>query len=395
MFVLGEIGPPAVAAVEPLCKQLLAAWRNKRRWNSAAATALVLIGDERAVPVLATAANEENPWDAALNEWLQVYFDDRGREARGAVPVLLGMLNAPVFKNNRIWILAWIRWFHSPGGPISRDLSGLQRCLHDSDQKICRLAALAAGWLGMEARSLLSDVLEAQAAGRLSKPDYPFDEIVSGLQGNAAPLAEWIKSDEKGYSRPGWRDHHQWRGWAPEEGTGTFTSVVPHLLRVVLLGSEDDQARALHSMATIGPDAAPAVPLLLELLRRATTAARCDDLVNVLGAIGPQANEAVPAIAELLLERQPVGDWESAKHALKTLKRIGSPQAVAALIQALDKPDLYGQRYWIVGALGGLGEKAAAALPKLKELSRLPDDGRGELEAIAKAIERIDRSRDE
>ncbi len=392
-MVLGEIGPPAVAAVDLLCKQLLAEWR-KERWDRDAATALVLIGDERAVPVLATAANEEAPWEA-LNEWIQVYFDDRGREASSAIPVLMRMLNEPVFRYNRYYILSWIRGYHPAGSRVPEDLSGLQRCLRDSNEEICSKAALAAGWFGKAADSLLPDVLEAHAAGRLLKPEYPVDAIIVALRGNPEPLSEWIRAEENRFSRGGFRDYRIWRRWALKEGTGEYVKVVPQLLRVVLQGSEQDQLRALHSLAAIGPDAAPAVPLLLDLLRRAKTPAMCDALAELLGAIGPEAEEAVPVLAELLLERHPAGDWKSTNYALCALKNIRSPKAIATLIQALGRTDPYQVRYDAAGVLGDLGKKAVAALPMLEELLRSPDHPWYGAETVSKAIQRIKRSRDE
>jgi HEAT repeat protein len=392
-FVLGEIGPPAAPALEPLCEQLLAAWREDQ-WDHAVATALVLIGDERAVPVLASAAKPLAADGHCLNQWIQVGFDDRGEEASGAVPVLMAMLDAPPFEDNRYYILCWIRNFHAPGDPVPENISGLQRALYDSRPEICGEAALTAGCLGKAVGRLLPDVLAAHAAGRLPESDCPFAEIIAGLQGNPTPLVEWRKERNKHFRRMyQWREHHRWEHWAPKQGTGTFAKAVPPLLRVVLQGSEEEKSRALHALAAIGPDVAPSVPLLVELLRRAETAAMCDDLADVLGAIGPEAEEAISALKELLLERHPAGDWQSADHAVRALNNIGSPQAIAVLIEALDGPDTGRLRYSIAGYLGYFREKAIAAIPKLEELLKLPDHPWGRAETIAEAIEMIDPTR--
>jgi HEAT repeat protein len=390
---LGEIGPAASPAIEPLCDQFLAAWR-AGQWDGDAATTLMLIGDVRVVPVLATAARMGG-WEFYLNQWIQVDFDDRGKEASAAVPVLLRMLDTPEFQYNRLYTLCWIQRFHKPGDPVPADFSGLRRALGDSRPDICGEAARAAGMLGNAMKSLLPDVREACTAGRFPKSDCPIDEIIAALEGNPVPFADWLRAEaeEKKWRRGGFRNYRQWGGWARKEDTCIFAKVVPHLLRVVLQGNTEDRSRALHSLTAIGPDAAPAVPLLLELLRRAETAATCDDLANALGAIGSEEEEAVPALVQLLLKRHSAGDEESADRAARALRYIGSPQAIAALIEALDGPDTYWMRSRVVGALAGLGQKAIAAIPRLEALLLQPAQGTYGPERIREALRWIDPSR--
>jgi HEAT repeat protein len=110
---------------------------------------------------------------------------------------------------------------------------------------------------------------------------------------------------------------------------------IPHAVEA--LNDPQRRVRALQVIARIGPEAAPAVPGLIELLKTADPATKSETLY-ALGAIGPGAAAGVGAISDQL------GDTD--------------PRVVQAAVYALGK----------------IGPAAKAAVPTLANLVRSKDD---------------------
>lgn len=123
-------------------------------------------------------------------------------------------------------------------------------------------------------------------------------------------------------------------------------AAVPRAIRA--LDNPKLQLYALQIIGKIGPDAAEAVPKLVELVNTADDAKLRREAVYALAGIGPQAAAATDVLVKLLKE----GDNESKYAACYALGRIG-PDAAAAnstLLELVDSPD----RFLRVSALWAL-----------------------------------------
>ena len=140
------------------------------------------------------------------------------------------------------------------------------------------------------------------------------------------------------------------------------------------LSDSDYQIRwkALEALAKLGPQAAPAVPALIDRLEEKNDHNR---VVDVLGNIGPAAAPAVPALLYHLEQDLSVKDKlykdesTNAIGIIETLAEIGptAKEAVPLLQQAL-KDENSNIRYFAAYALGEMGSAATVAIPDLKNL---------------------------
>jgi hypothetical protein len=195
---------------------------------------------------------------------------------------------------------------------------------------------------------------------------------------------------DRGYWRGGLRrEHREWERWAPKKGSGVFASTVSLLVQVVGEGTDGEKGRALHALTAIGPDAAPAVPALLEALAQAKSREMCDAVAEALGSIGRAARAAVPSLADLLLQRHPGGDARSAARAAYALLSIGSLRALPALVEATRSIDSGWLVRDVVRVIGHFGRMAATCAP---ELRRLLNDPRyvKHIDEISNALAAID-----
>lgn len=158
--------------------------------------------------------------------------------------------------------------------------------------------------------------------------------------------------------------------------------IVPQL--VELLGHPDFMVRShvCQALGAIGPGARGAVPTLIEMLREGPFPA-----AFALGRIGPDAGLAVPALVEHL--RAGTGNCESiAAIALWKIERKAE-LAVPALLDVL-KDESAPIRRAAVHALSLIGPPAKAALPAL--LLALKDEDRWVRKGAADALWEIDPS---
>jgi HEAT repeat protein len=117
-------------------------------------------------------------------------------------------------------------------------------------------------------------------------------------------------------------------------------------LTQAIRGTVRERIKALAVIAMYGPDAAPAVPALIEVLQRAPPTGvflpgmQWEDAVNAVGKIGPGARSAVPALIALL----PAKRYDiNASEICRSLGNIG-PGATSAV--PVLKQILQGSNQW-------------------------------------------------
>ena len=136
----------------------------------------------------------------------------------------------------------------------------------------------------------------------------------------------------------------------------------PDLLALLIEGLKDAgvRDRAIERLGSLGPEAAPAVPALLEELRLARKHSTFGSrgVVRSLGQIGPGAAEAVPALREMIVSLPQRGYNDEWVVVARALGRIGPaaeealPELVGVLLQFPDPS----RRSWI----GGFNDNAVA-----------------------------------
>jgi HEAT repeat protein len=192
---------------------------------------------------------------------------------------------------------------------------------------------------------------------------------------------------------------------------GSPGSVVPGLKAALGSNGPGVRRHAARMLQTLGPEAAPAAPELaaclwdskvnsvavaaliaigkeavpaLEIgLRNKNRVVRARS-AQALGKIGPEAAPAVPRLTEML------GVQEDREAAIEALGLIGAP-AVPALIAALDSKDAEARRAAAM-TLGHIGAASRGALPRLTALAEEEISTRVR-EVAEVAIRRIKRAR--
>jgi len=141
--------------------------------------------------------------------------------------------------------------------------------------------------------------------------------------------------------------------------------VLPEMKRVLAGAEPEVLHRAMDALASIGPKA---VPRLINALKYEQVD---EKVASILGRMGPEAAPAVPELTELL-ERD---DADARSEALFALAAIGPPakSAVPEMTEALDDPDM-NVRYAAAYALGSVGPEAMSAKPALVQKLGGADD---------------------
>lgn len=137
-------------------------------------------------------------------------------------------------------------------------------------------------------------------------------------------------------------------------------SAVPTL--VAALQDPELAISAIHALASLGPDAATAVPALLAVRGRANR----PQAIHALASIG--TTEAVRNLA-VLAQSDGADPGTDAVEAVDALPRIG-PAAVPILSRALRRRSL---QYWAATALWNLGPDEGPAVPALVRMLALPE----------------------
>ncbi len=133
-------------------------------------------------------------------------------------------------------------------------------------------------------------------------------------------------------------------------------------------GSRDPRQKALQVLSEIGPEAAAAVPLLIEQPDHEKGLESCIRTVNVLGSIGPGAGGAVAAILQELKARHTSDDGSLHAACYSAMAQIGpeARSAVAFIADRLTEEPAYAWKALMAQTLEKIGPDARAALPTLR-----------------------------
>jgi HEAT repeat protein len=170
---------------------------------------------------------------------------------------------------------------------------------------------------------------------------------------------------------------------------------VPALAAIV---TEDPDRNARHqaalALAKMAPASAPAVPALAQALDRDKESAVRMNAAIALFELGLQARSAVPVLIKALRRRANRTNLATFPFTIQEMAALalgrataGTPDGVAALIEALESAGTPSKRLVVARALGEVGAPARSAEPGLRTL--LGDDSVEIREAAAEALRKI------
>ncbi|MEO8425779.1 MAG: HEAT repeat domain-containing protein [Verrucomicrobiota bacterium] len=148
---------------------------------------------------------------------------------------------------------------------------------------------------------------------------------------------------------------------------------VPALGKALNHPDAEVRGKVVNALASFGPDAEPAVPVLVEALTKTVQKDLQKQIAYALGEIGPGAKEAVPQLINLVKSgKDPEGFLNVV--AAEALGKMGAAAATAvpALAAALRSDDV---RLPTVAAeaLGSIGAEAKDAIPALIEAMKVTE----------------------
>jgi HEAT repeat protein len=157
-------------------------------------------------------------------------------------------------------------------------------------------------------------------------------------------------------------------------------SAAPQLLAA--LKYPDVRYAAAWALGPVGADPDKAVPALIAMLKDETDGLSRLSVVIALGDFGRAAASAVPAIREFLRS-----DEKGGTSAAEAIGKIGGPDAVPALVEALQNKDA--QTRWVAALwLGRLGGADASTIDALKKMQK-DDPQEGNRRYAAEALKQI------
>ena len=165
-------------------------------------------------------------------------------------------------------------------------------------------------------------------------------------------------------------------------------TAVPALIALLKNGDRAGKRAAVYALGSIGlsaHEAREALPLIIKQLETYTDAGDRVSAVKLLGTIGADASPAVPALIDAL------HDPESRTRAqvAKALGRIGPGASVAVpALTEMTKDEWWYVRENAAVALGKIGTKSSVAIPALVPLQQ-QDPNEDVRKAVAEAIKSI------
>jgi HEAT repeat protein/beta-lactamase regulating signal transducer with metallopeptidase domain len=353
-------------------------------------------------------------------------------------------------RRKAVWVL------REMGAACKPALPTLIKALEDDDEQVAHSAAGAIGAIGPEAKEALAPLIEAfkfknsSAARALVKiaPDSSevalllieaFEDkgqpsrdqllyVLSDLKCEkkrleAALLAAQEEEDTQirntsayalyrigADSKAALKAIETWRmNQVAEQAAQKDKSQVPQLIAQLRNPSaRNEDLAALNKLIQLGPDAAEAVPALIDYLKNPKSPSR-GNAANALGAIGPAAKEAVPLLIEAVQEDdravsisaawslgkigpaakpaipallQALSDAEpivrlQAAAALWRIDHSLTATSVSALTEMLEQPPKGFEQtsFYIVKVLGEIGPPAKSALPAVVRIYEKAEDG--------------------
>jgi HEAT repeat protein len=152
--------------------------------------------------------------------------------------------------------------------------------------------------------------------------------------------------------------HREVSGFQPDREK-TESGPVPSIIKQLSNKDEEVRARAADQLGDFGPKAATAVPSLLTALNDTSPRVR-GAVIHALGKIGPAARAAIPAVVAALEDPKS----ECRCEVPDAIQGLGG-EAIPYLLRSIDKNPPY-VRAGAITALGKLGPKASASLPKIR-----------------------------
>ena len=334
------------AAFEPLLEPLfgLAGWGGKAGENARAAEDLIVRIGRPALPLLkerlqsldahdrrvaAELLVRIGPRDATLTTLLRPLLTDRDRHARKAAIDGVGSVG-PAAKE----VADDLEWLALNDPDVPRRVAARIALIHVMGASTERVRALA-DFVGLQAPCENANVYAASALGKL------------GLKARAAE---------------------------------------PQLLAALKHPEAGVRSNAAAALGQIGAKSPDAVAALIDLLKSDPERETRRSAAGSLGEIGPDAKAAIPALRAALKGDGRIGWWVAAD----ALGKIGGPDVVPILIEALTNPD-EDIRYTSMKALGNLGALAKPAVPALEKSSQ-QDPRPHNRAAAADALRKIERA---
>ena len=160
----------------------------------------------------------------------------------------------------------------------------------------------------------------------------------------------------------------------------------PMLLSALKHTHAQVRSEAAHALGRVGANSPETIAALIDLLKNDPDREVRRSAAGSLGAIGRKAKAAVPALRKALTGDRQGGWWVAAD----ALCKIGGPDIVAILVDALANPDA-DIRLTSVKGLGNLGTLAKPAIVAL-EKCRQQDPRESNRAAAAEALRKIEQA---
>jgi HEAT repeat protein len=348
------IGPEASTAV-PALIDLLQETESEPAYGVPQALGAIGPGAQTAVPALVKAALNSPDSDISRRSG-----EALARIGTEALPALIEALeNADAGVRARA---AAALGHH--GEAAQAAVAALARALSDNDPKVQAAAAIALGNLGLAGREALPQLIQAL--------DRDLPEVVHTL----ARFGPGAKPAVPGLVRRLPQGAPIDQGWVIDALAAIgpeARAAVPALQARKSAGY--NSVKLVRAIWKIDGNADLAVTELVEMAKHLKNyQSEKHDVVRLLGEIGPQAARAVPFLVEILRSQEPLSD-SLKEDAYEALGQIGpgAKEAVPVLLEALADTKAFGRTSSRVArALGKIGPEARAAIP---QLTRLADRG--------------------